>query len=117
GVERSSIDAELAALEAAQHDHCIRLLDLATAPNGSPALILERLPLGTLTRLLAEREILRPGEVVTILAPIALTIDRLHAAGVAHGAIASEDIGFREDGAPVLLGSGSARLRAGRVTP
>lgn len=115
--DRLSIDREIAALEAATDEHCVRLIDLATDPIGRPALILERLRAVSLARLLADRAQLHPGECVTILAPLAITLESLHRAGITHGGIGLESIGFRDDGAPVVLGFGAAQQSAAPVTP
>lgn len=107
---RDSIDREIEALSRGSVAHRVVLLDLATAVDGKPALILERLSLGSLGKLLVDRDVLRAGECVTILAPLALAMAQLHEAGVVHGGIRLEAIGFRESGAPVLANFGRAQL-------
>ena len=47
---------------------------------------------------------------MTILAPLATALNRMHAAGVAHGAVSADAVLFRADGAPMLIGFGSAEL-------
>ncbi|MDP3208537.1 MAG: hypothetical protein Q8M65_05260, partial [Rhodoglobus sp.] len=84
GVTEQSVIAEAAALSRAAGDHVVTLSDLAMGPTGVPALILDRLPGGSLSRLLRDRAALSVGEAITILAPLALTLDRLHQCGVAH---------------------------------
>jgi hypothetical protein len=102
---------EIEALCRAAGDHVVRLDDVAS--DGRDAvLVLERLPGGTLAELLDRRGTLGAGEAVTILAPIAATIDRLHASGVAHRALSLTSVCFREDGAPTLTGFGHAELFA-----
>lgn len=107
-----SIDAELRALGAASHAHTVQLRDLSGGSDGRPVLILERLELGSLAQLLAQRAQLAPGEAVTILAPLAAALTALQASGVTHGAIAAGRVLFRESGAPVLSGFGHAALGA-----
>jgi len=109
-VPQLSVSAEIEALSRASGPHCVTLLDLATAPDGSPALLLERLPGGSLARLLRHRSRVRVGEAITVLAPIALTVSALHAAGVVHGAVRAESVLFTGEGAPVLACFGTARL-------
>lgn len=106
----ASIATEIEALSRGTVAHRLQLRDLATAPDGKPALILERLPRGSLGKFLHDREVLRLGECVTILAPVALTVAQLHEAGVVHGGIRLDTIGFRESGAPALLGFGRAEV-------
>jgi hypothetical protein len=113
GVTDVSILAEIEALSRAVGEHSLRLVDVTTAPDGAQALILERLTGGTLARLLRDRSRLRPGEAITILAPLALAMIRLHAAGVVHAAVRQDAVLFDGAGAPVLCCFG----RAFPITP
>jgi hypothetical protein len=112
GAAAASIDAELRALGAASHAHTVQLRDVATGPDGLPVLVLERLELGSLAQLLAQRAQLAPGEAVTILAPLAAAVTAMQSTGVVHGAISATRVLFRESGAPVLSGFGHASLGA-----
>ena len=114
GVTADRIDAEVAALAAVEHPHVLRLVDLATAPDGSACLVLERCATGGLARLVTTRSALAAGEALTVLAPLVGAVDALHAAGVVHRDIRLSSVLFRESGAPVLAGLGrSARIGAG----
>ncbi|HXR44796.1 MAG TPA: hypothetical protein VN759_08320, partial [Pseudolysinimonas sp.] len=99
----------LAALERARGEHVVAVLDYA-ADDDTETLVLERLPRGDLAALLARPAGVIGGEAVTIIAPIAATLARMHAAGVAHGSLDAAHVRFRDDGAPVLTGFGAARL-------
>lgn len=99
--------AELEALERARGPHVVELRDV-DADDAGITLIFERLPRGSLAELLRVREQLDGGEAVTLLAPIATTIARMHSAGVAHGALGVRTVLFRADGAPTLIGFGRA---------
>lgn len=102
---------EIEALGCAAGEHVVELDDVAS--DGREAiLVLERLAGGTLAELLERRGALDVGEAVTILAPLASTLDRLHAAGVAHGGLSLTTVCFRDDGAPALVGFGRAELFA-----
>ncbi len=105
----SGAAVEIEALDRAAGDHVVVLEDVS-ADEAETVLVLERLPNGTLAELLERRNGLDAGEAVTILAPIAVTIDRLHTAGVAHGRLSLAAICFREDGAPTFTGFGGAEL-------
>jgi hypothetical protein len=105
------VAAEIEALHRTAGDHVVVLEDVSVDEHET-VLVLERLPNGTLAELLERRGGLDAGEAVTILAPIASTIDRIHAAGVAHGRLSLGSIGFRDDGAPTLTGFGGAHLFA-----
>jgi hypothetical protein len=100
---------EIEALARAAGDHVVELHDIAT-DGTETVLVLERLPNGTLAELHERRSGLDAGEAVTILAPIAAAIDRIHGSGVAHGRLSLGAIGFRADGAPTLTGFGGAEL-------
>lgn len=113
GVSDASIAAEIESLHRAAGEHALPLLDVTTDAQGAPALILQRLPGTSLARLLRDRARLHPGEAITILAPLALTIARLHAAGVVHGALRQDAVLFDPAGAPVLCCFG----RAFPITP
>lgn len=102
---------EIDALERAAGEHVVALADVSSDQNEA-VLVLERLPNGTLAELLERRGGLDAGEAVTILAPIAATIDRIHAAGVAHGRLSLSAICFRDDGAPTMTGFGGAEVFA-----
>lgn len=102
---------EVAALDRAAGEHVVELFDVA-ADGDETVLVLERLAKGTLAELLERRAGLEAGEAVTVLAPIASTLERLHAAGVAHGRLSLNAICFRDDGAPTLTGFGNAELFA-----
>ena len=106
----ASIDAELRALAAASHAHTVQLRDLSGGTDGRPVVVLERLELGSLAQLLAQRGQLAAGEAVTILAPLAAAVVAMQASGVTHGAIAASRVLFRESGAPVLAGFGHATV-------
>ncbi|HWH97152.1 MAG TPA: hypothetical protein VNS80_02190, partial [Pseudolysinimonas sp.] len=102
---------EIAALDRSAGEHVVALADVSVDEQAT-VLVLERLPSGTLAELLERRSGLDAGEAVTILAPIAATVDRIHAAGVAHGRLSLSAIGFREDGSPTLVGFGGAEFFA-----
>ncbi|CAN5540217.1 hypothetical protein BH10ACT6_BH10ACT6_05200 [soil metagenome] len=99
----------LEALERSRGPHVVDVLDV-DADGSELCVVFERLANGSLAELLVLRERLEAGEVVTIVAPLAQTLQRMHAAGVAHGALGSRTVMFRADGAPVLIGFGSSTL-------
>ncbi len=105
-----SIDREIEALARASSRHLLELKDLATGPDGRPCLILPRLGSGTLSRLLALRGTLEPGEAVSILVPLVEAVKELHRVGVAHRDVALSSVLFDDSGAPVLAKFGSVAL-------
>lgn len=111
-VSDDSIVAEIEALSRAEGQHVVRLVDVTSTPDGAPALVLTRHGAGSLTRLLGDRATLDPGEAITVLAPVATALARLHAAGVAHGGIGPGAVLFDTTGSPALACFGRATLFA-----
>jgi hypothetical protein len=115
-VPPDSIEREASALLRAAGEHVVGLLDLAQDDRGAPAFVLERLPGRSVGSLLERRGRIRPGEAVTLLAPLAGTVARMHAAGVAHGGLDLGTVLFTEFGSPTLVGFGQATLFAPTAT-
>lgn len=111
GAAQTDIDTEIEALARSSHRHLLRLEDLATAPDGLPSLILQRLSPMSLGHLLSAGP-LPPGEAVTVLAPLALAVAALHRVGVTHGGIRPSAVLFDNEGAPVLARFSSAGVVA-----
>src|SRR4051794_6592247 len=116
---------EAALLAELDHPHLVRLRDVVHQPRrGSQArvaLVLDLLPGGSLAALLARRGRLRPGEVVTAIAPVAAALAHAHEHGVVHGDLSPGNIVFTAEGRPVLTDLGVARVvgeeAAREVTP
>ncbi|PWW24783.1 serine/threonine protein kinase [Geodermatophilus normandii] len=116
---------EAALLGALDHPHLVRLHEVVHQPRrGGPArvaLVLDLLEGGSLAALLARRRRLRPGEVVTALAPVAAALACAHEQGVVHGDLSPGNVVFTAEGRPVLTDLGVARVlgedAAGEVTP
>ncbi|MEO8528435.1 MAG: hypothetical protein ABI435_05100 [Pseudolysinimonas sp.] len=111
GTDDERVRVELEALTRAAGDHVVTLEDVGLDEDEA-VLVLERLRPGSLADLLERRAGLDAGEAVTILAPIAATLDRIHSVGVAHAALSLGSVCFRDDGAPTLVGFGRAALFA-----
>ncbi len=106
------------------HPHLVRLHQVVRrrTPGGEQvALVLDLLAGGSLAALLAARGRLRPGEVVTAVAPVAAALAHLHDRGVVHGDLSPGNIVFTAEGRPVLTDLGVARILgergSGEVTP
>jgi hypothetical protein len=116
---------EAALLGELDHPHLVRLIEVVHQPRrgGEPrvALVLELLAGGSLADVLARRGRLRPGEVVTTIAPVAAALAHAHGQGVVHGDLSPGNIVFTAEGRPVLTDLGVARVlgdtAAGEVTP
>ncbi|WP_346622939.1 serine/threonine-protein kinase [Blastococcus montanus] len=116
---------EAALLGELDHPHLVRLVEVVHQPRrgGTPriALVLDLLAGGSLAALLARRGRLRPGEVVTAIAPVAGALAHAHANGVVHADLSPGNIVFTAEGRPVLTDLGVARVlgetAAAEVTP
>ncbi len=116
---------EAALLGGLDHPHLVRLIEVVHQPRRGGAtrvaLVLELLAGGSLAALLARRGRLRPGEVVTTIAPVAAALAHAHRNGVVHGDLSPGNIVFTAEGRPVLTDLGLARVlgeaAAAEVTP
>ncbi|MGY2084435.1 protein kinase domain-containing protein [Blastococcus sp. SYSU DS0539] len=116
---------EAALLGELDHPHLVRLHEVVHQPRrgGAPrvALVLDLLAGGSLADLLGRRGRLRPGEVVTAIAPVAAALSHAHAHGVVHGDLSPGNVVFTAEGRPVLTDLGVARVlgetAAAEVTP
>ncbi|MGY1855936.1 protein kinase domain-containing protein [Modestobacter sp. SYSU DS0290] len=110
--ERQEREARL--LAELDHPHLVRLHRVVRREvRGGPAevsLVLELLAGGSLAALLARRGRLRPGEVVTTVAPVAAALAQAHERGVVHGDLSPGNVLFTAEGRPVLTDLGTARL-------
>lgn len=116
---------EAALIGELDHPHLVRLIEVVHQPRrggaARVALVLDLLEGGSLAALLARRGRLRPGEVVTAIAPVAAALAHAHDNGVIHGDLSPANIVFTAQGRPVLTDLGVARLlgevAAAEVTP
>ncbi|WP_237493927.1 serine/threonine-protein kinase [Modestobacter sp. L9-4] len=107
-------EREAALLGELDHPHLVRLHEVVRREvRGAPAqvaLVLDLLEGGSLAALLARRGRLRPGEVVTTVAPVAAALAHAHERGVVHGDLSPGNVVFTAEGRPVLTDLGTARL-------
>ncbi|WP_091543603.1 serine/threonine-protein kinase [Modestobacter sp. DSM 44400] len=116
---------EAAMLSELNHPHLVRLHRVVRREvrggGTEVALVLDLLAGGSLASLLARRGRLRPGEVVTTVAPVAAALAQAHGRGVVHGDLSPGNVVFTAEGRPVLTDLGTARVvgEVGRaeVTP
>ncbi|WP_138734511.1 serine/threonine-protein kinase, partial [Modestobacter excelsi] len=112
-------EREAALLGELDHPHLVRLHEVVRREvRGGPAevtLVLDLLAGGSLAALLARRGRLRPGEVVTAVAPVAAALAHAHDRGVVHGDLSPGNVVFTAEGRPVVTDLGTARLVGDRV--
>lgn len=106
---------EAGLLAQVRHQHVIHLYDVLPLPDadaGQPAvaLVTQLAGGGSLAQVLTRRRLLSPGELVTVLQPLAGALADLHQRGVVHGDVSTGNIVFREDGMPLLADLGTARI-------
>ncbi|WP_138756675.1 serine/threonine-protein kinase [Modestobacter altitudinis] len=112
-------EREAALLGELDHPHLVRLHEVVRREvRGGPAevtLVLDLLAGGSLAALLARRGRLRPGEVVTAVAPVAAALAHAHDRGIVHGDLSPGNVVFTAEGRPVVTDLGTARLVGDRV--
>jgi hypothetical protein len=106
---RERLLREAAVLSRIQHPHVVRLLEVLCL-EGSVVLVLEHAGGGSLRRLLAARGRLAPGEVVTVLVPLAQALVAVHGHGVVHGDVTPANVLLSVDGRPLLADLGVSQL-------
>lgn len=108
-------EQETALLCRIDHPHIVRLQRVVPLPAGGLAMVLDLASGGSLASLIAARGRFEPGEVSTLLVPLADALDHLHMRGVVHGDIAPGNVLFTGDGRPQLGDLGAARFLGSRI--
>lgn len=106
---RERAEREAALLAAVSHPHLVGLREVLVV-EADVVLVLDHLAGGSLAGVLARRSRLAPGEVVTVLAPIAAALQHAHDLGLVHADITPGNILFTADGRPVLTDLGTSRV-------
>ncbi len=107
------LDHEASLLRAIEHEHVVRLVDVRSTDAGGirrAVLITELAEGGSLAAALAARDRLTPGELVTVLCPIARALHDLHGLGVVHADLSPGNILMTADGKPLIADLGVSRL-------
>ncbi|MFP5345417.1 MAG: serine/threonine-protein kinase [Actinomycetes bacterium] len=108
--DRASVRRECMTGRRIDHPHVLRLRTVVEAGPDALALVLDYAPGGSLAALVGARGPLEPGEVVTVLTPLATALADLHDRGLVHGDVSPGNILFAEDGRPLLSDLGVASL-------
>ncbi len=107
------LDHEASVLQAIQHDHVVRLVEVRTVPgdDGDRAVLVTELAEGgSLAQALRSRQCLTPGELVTVLCPVARALHDLHGIGVVHADLSPGNILLTGDGKPLIADLGVSQL-------
>jgi eukaryotic-like serine/threonine-protein kinase len=107
------LERQATLLAAVDHPNLLPVRELVSTPHET-VLVLDHATGGSLASLLRRRGRLRPGEVVTVVAPVAAALAHAHDLGLVHGAVSPANVLFTADGRPLLADLGIARaLRDG----
>ena len=102
----------VATLDALGHPHLLRIHSIVGGDE-QPALITDFAESGSLGQLLRARRHLDPGEVVTVLGPVAEALAAVHGRGLVHGAVTTDNVLFTHDGRPLLSDTAINQVTAG----
>jgi eukaryotic-like serine/threonine-protein kinase len=107
---------EAALLSALDHPHLLRVHAVLGSDAGA-VLVLDYAAGGCLGDVLQRRGRLRAGEIVTVLAPLAVALSHVHGEGLVHGDVTPANILFTADGRPLLADLGVARVLGEPLEP
>ena len=99
---------EAALLAVVEHEHLLPLRGVLPQPDGV-VLVLPVAGGGSVAGLLRRRGRLRPGQVVTLAAPVASALAEVHSRGLVHADVAPGNVLLDADGRPLLADLGVAR--------
>ena len=106
---RERLRRDAAVLSSVAGDHVVRVRDVIVA-DGEAAVVMDYAAGGDLASVISSRGGLTPPEVVTLVGPLAMALADAHERGLAHGSITPVNIVFTDDGRPMLVEFGLARL-------
>jgi len=113
---RRRLEREAALLATIDHPHLLRVRELVSTELET-VLVLDYAAGGSLAMLLRRRGRLGPGEVVTVLAPVAAALAHAHGEGLIHGDVSPANVLFTAEGRPLLADLGVARVLGERDDP
>ncbi len=111
------VQHEASLLQALRHEHVVRLHEVVSTDQGKLALVMQLAEGGSLAESLRTREHLTPGELVTVLCPVARTLHDLHGQGLMHGDLSPGNILFTQEGKPLIADLGFSVLAGNDDVP
>ena len=105
----AQIRAEATVVRSLPTGHLVRLRT-TTRAGRDDVLVLDHAAGGSLASLLLRRGSLQPGEVVTVLAPLAQALGQAHAHDLVHGRVSAMTVLLTVEGKPLLDGLGLSSL-------
>lgn len=101
---------EATLLQALRHEHVVRLYEVVHIDDDAVALVMQLAEGGSLADSLRTRDHLTPGELVTVLCPVARALHDLHSMGLIHGDLSPANLLFTQEGKPLIADLGFAHL-------
>lgn len=101
---------EAAVLRELRHEHVVRLYEVVHTDDETVALVMQLAEGGSLADSLRTRDHLTPGELVTVLCPVARALHDLHSMGLIHGDLSPGNLLFTHEGKPLIADLGFAHL-------
>lgn len=117
GTTSAQVLIEVECLSRASGSHIVVVDDLAASTDDKPIVVVQWVGAGSLRRLLRDRSSLRPGEAITVIAPLVGALSRVHQSGVAIGAVSVDAVHFDDSGCPFFTEFGFAQLTDPSPTP
>ncbi|NYJ75081.1 serine/threonine-protein kinase [Allobranchiibius huperziae] len=108
--EGDVLQHEASLLQALRHEHVVRLHEVVTLDDGGQALVMQLAEGGSLAESLRTRDHLTPGELVTVLCPVARALHDLHSMGLVHGDLSPGNLLFTQEGKPLIADLGFSQL-------
>lgn len=102
-MQRTELRARVRTLTALEHPHVAAVAPLVELRDGTAVALQAEVVGPDLATVARARGPWRPGEVVTLVVPLAQALGALHDAGVAHGDVAPGNVVLERDGRPVLV--------------
>ncbi|MCD4853722.1 serine/threonine protein kinase [Arthrobacter sp. AK01] len=116
GVITEGVAREVRLLAGFKHQHLVRIHEVLPVTGGAgdtAGIVMDYAAGGSLANLMAGRGILRVGEAVTMLTPLAQALDYLHVNGAVHGDVSPGNVLFTAEGMPLLADFGVAAMVGG----